>query len=61
MTFPHVVAVRRGRAHPHFDAPAADDAHLFSTYIRAAHGRRRFPAIRALFAALIAKSKSRKS
>ncbi|MGA7880474.1 MAG: aldehyde dehydrogenase family protein, partial [Terrimicrobiaceae bacterium] len=60
MTFPHVVAVRRGRMHPHFDAPADGDAHLFTTYIRAAHGRHRFAAIREFVAALIEKSKRRK-
>jgi hypothetical protein len=61
MTFPHVVAVRRGRRHPHFDEPGRDDAHLFSSYIRAAHGRQRFAALRELFGALIQKNKSRKS
>lgn len=60
MTFPHVVAVRSGRMHPHFDAPADGDAHLFTTYIRAAHGRHRFAAIREFVAALIEKSKRRK-
>jgi len=61
MTFPHVVAVRRGRMHPHFDEPAAGDAHFFSAYIRAAHGRRRFSAIREFVSALIDKTKSRKT
>ena len=61
MTFPHVVALRRGRAHPHFDEPDPGDAHLFSAYIRAAHGRRRFAAIREFLSALIDKAKSRKS
>lgn len=60
MTFPHVVAVRSGRMHPHFDAPADGDAHLFTTYIRAAHGRHRFASIREFVAALIEKSKRRK-
>ena len=60
MTFPHVVAVRRGRMHPHFDTPADGDAHLFTTYIRAAHGRHRFASIREFVAALIEKSKRRK-
>ena len=41
MTFPHVVAVRRGNSHRHFDETGADDARLFSSYIRAAHGRGR--------------------
>ena len=60
MTFPHVVAIRSGRTHPHFDEPGPDDARLFSAYIRAAHGRRRFAAIREFFSALIDKTKSRK-
>ena len=57
MTSPHVVAVRRGRSHPHFDAPAGGDAHLFTTYIRAAHGRHRLAAIRDFVAALLEKAK----
>ena len=61
MTFPHVVAIRSGRAHPHFDEPGPGDAQLFSAYIRAAHGARRFAAIRDLFRALIAKIKTRKT
>jgi acyl-CoA reductase-like NAD-dependent aldehyde dehydrogenase len=61
MTFPHVVAIRRGRAHPHFDEPGEGDARLFSAYIRAAHGRSRFAALRELFRALIDKTQSRKS
>ena len=61
MTFPHVIAVRHGRAHPHFDEPASGDAQLFSAYIRAAHGTRRFTAFRDLFRALIAKFKTRKT
>ena len=60
MTHPHVVAVRRGRRHPHFDPPAEGDAHLFTNYIRAAHGRHRFAAIREFVTALIEKAKSRK-
>ena len=60
MTFPHVVAIRRGRSHQHFDESGANDAHLFAAYIRAAHGRHRFTAIRALLRALIDKTKSRK-
>ncbi len=55
MTFPHVVTVRRGRSHPHFDPPGEHDARLFAAYIRAAHGRRRLGALREFFAALIAK------
>ena len=61
MTFPHVVAVRRGRMHPHFDEPAAGDAHLFTAYIRAAHGRHRFASIRRFLGALIAAARSRKT
>ena len=61
MTFPHVVAVRHGRSRPHFDEPAAGDAQLFSAYIRAAHGSRRFAAFRDLFRALITKLKTRKT
>ena len=61
MTFPHVVAARHGRTHPHFDEPASGDAQLFSAYIRAAHGTRRFTAFRDLFRALIAKFKTRKT
>ena len=60
MTFPHVVAIRQGRQHPHFDEPAPDDAHLFSAYIRAAHGRSRFAALPEFFRALINNTKSRK-
>lgn len=59
MTFPHVVAVRRGRSHQHFDEPAPDDAHFFSAYLRVAHGRNRFMAIGAFVGALIRKSKRR--
>ncbi len=61
MTFPHVVAIRRGRAHRHLDEPAADDAQLFFAYIRAAHGTCRFAAFRELFRALITKLKTRKT
>lgn len=56
MTFAHVVAVRRGRLRPHFDPPAEGDAHVFTTYIRAAHGRRSFAAIHEFIGALMAKS-----
>jgi acyl-CoA reductase-like NAD-dependent aldehyde dehydrogenase len=61
MTFPHVVAVRRGRMQPHFDEPAAGDAELFTAYIRASHGRRRLTAIRELLGALIDKARTRKT
>jgi acyl-CoA reductase-like NAD-dependent aldehyde dehydrogenase len=63
MTFPHVVAVRRGTSHPHFDETVPEDAKLFSSYIRAAHGRRRkrFSAIRDFIGALPGKIKNRKT
>ena len=61
MTHPHVVATRHGRLHPHFDPPAADDAHFFSTYLRAMHGRSRLAAIPAFLRALLAKAKPTKS
>ena len=61
MTFPHVVAIRRGRSHPHFDEPGENDTRLFSAYIRAAHGRSRLTAICELLRALIDKTKSRNS
>jgi acyl-CoA reductase-like NAD-dependent aldehyde dehydrogenase len=61
MTFPHVVALRAGNSHAHFDAPAADDVSFFLAYIRAAHGswRQRFGAIRDLIGALVHKTKQR--
>jgi aldehyde dehydrogenase (NAD+) len=59
MTFPHVVAVRHGRRHPHFDDPVPDDAHFIASYIRAAHGQRRYSAFRSFLSAVIAKAKSR--
>ena len=63
MTFPHVVAIRRGNSHRHFDEAGADDARLFSSYIRATHGRgrERFGASRDLIRALMDKIKSRKT
>ena len=63
MTFPHVVGVRSGGTHPHFDESDADDAKFFSSYIRAAHGRRgtRRSAIRDFIGALIGKIKNRKA
>ncbi len=60
MTFPHVVSIRRGKSHPHFDEPGADDARIFSAYIAAAHGtglRARLHAFSELFSALLKKSK----
>src|SRR6476469_9711368 len=41
MTFPHVVALRRGNSHPHFAQSEPGDAKFFSSYIRAVHGRSR--------------------
>lgn len=63
MTFPHVVAVNRGNSHRHFDETGADDARLFSSYIRAAHGRggERFGAIVDLVRELIDAIKRRKA
>jgi acyl-CoA reductase-like NAD-dependent aldehyde dehydrogenase len=56
MTFPHVVITRQGRAYPHFDEPAADDATLFSTYLRAFHGRWSLRALRDFTVALLTKA-----
>jgi aldehyde dehydrogenase (NAD+) len=57
MTFPHVVAVRRGRKRPHFDPPAEGDAPLFAAYLRAAHGRRSVSTFGEFLSALMAKLK----
>jgi acyl-CoA reductase-like NAD-dependent aldehyde dehydrogenase len=53
MTYPHVVAVRRGQSRPHFGEPHAGDPGLFSSYIAVAHGRlrRRLAALSPLVAA----------
>ncbi len=63
MTFPHVVAVNRGNSHRHFDETGAADARLFSSYIRAAHGRgrQRFNAVVDLVRELIDAIKRRKA
>jgi len=58
MTFPHVVAIRRGGSHPHLDEPGAQDARLFSAYLRVVHGRRRFAALADLLRALLARIKT---
>ncbi len=58
MTFPHVVAVREKGGHPHFDDPAAEDAALFASYIRATQGRNRIGAAREFLGALIAKARN---
>lgn len=62
MTFPHVVAIRRGRSHPHFEESASGDAQLFASYIRVAHGRRRAlsRSVAKLLRALLAAAKFRK-
>ncbi|MBA2435411.1 MAG: aldehyde dehydrogenase family protein [Chthoniobacterales bacterium] len=54
MTFPHVVGVRRGKFYRHFDETSAGDAHIFFSYILAAHGRNgaRLGAFRKLAGAL---------
>ena len=63
MTFPHVVAVRRGGSRPHFEEPGAGDARLFSSYIIAAHGRglQRLGALGDLFGAIVAKTRNKNS
>jgi acyl-CoA reductase-like NAD-dependent aldehyde dehydrogenase len=63
MTFPHVVAVRRGKAHPHFERLGSRAERLFSAYILAVHGRgrRRLGACRSLLGALIEEVKNRKA
>ncbi|MGB8166034.1 MAG: aldehyde dehydrogenase family protein, partial [Chthoniobacteraceae bacterium] len=63
MTFPHVVAIRRGRLHPHFDEPRPGGAHFFASYLRAVHGRTRgrLAAVREFFGALREQAKNRKT
>ena len=63
MTFPHVVAIRHGNSYRHFDETDGNDARLFSSYIRAAHGRGRdrFGAIVDLGRELIDAIKRRKA
>lgn len=61
MTYPHVVAVRQGRFHPHFEPTGPDDADFFTAYIRAIHGRFRVGEFRELINALVAKLKNRKT
>lgn len=62
MTFPHVVATRYGHSHRHFDELGIEDARLFLSYIRAAHGRNRdrFGAIRDFIGALVNKYRQKK-
>jgi hypothetical protein len=63
MTFPHVVAVRRGKWRPHFDELGADAAQLFSSYLLAVHGKggRRLGALRELVSVSISNSRYRKA
>lgn len=61
MTFPHVIAIRHGGSHLHFNEPSADDARLFSAWLRVSHGRHRLRAIPELFRALLAKIKTTKT
>ena len=63
MTYPHVVAVRRGKSRPHFDELRTDAAQLFSSYILAVHGkgRRRLGALRELASVSISNSRYRKA
>lgn len=59
MTFPHVIGIRRGRMHQHFDEAGDADAQLFTAYIQAVHGRSRLASLRNLFTALREKTKRR--
>lgn len=54
MTYAHVVGLRRGKSYRHFDEPSPGDAHIFFSYIMAAHGRSgtRLGALRKLAGAL---------
>lgn len=63
MTFPHVVAVRRGKARPHFERLGSGAERLFSAYILAAHGRsqRRLGAFLTLLGALLEEVKTKKA
>lgn len=40
MTYPHVIAVRRGRWLPHLEPARRDDEQIFAAYARAAYGGR---------------------
>ncbi|MBA3960752.1 MAG: aldehyde dehydrogenase family protein [Chthoniobacterales bacterium] len=48
MTYPHVVATRRGRSLPHLGKSHPADAALFAAYIRNAYGRRSWSSAREL-------------
>ena len=63
MTYPHVVAVRRGKMRPHFDEPREGDEHLFSSYIAMTYGRPslRLTALRSFIRAALHRERSRKA
>ena len=63
MTFPHVVALRRGNSRPHLDNLGTGAAGLFCSYILAVHGkgRRRIGALRNFAGALIRETRSKKA
>jgi hypothetical protein len=63
MTYPHVVAVRRGKMRPHFDEPREGDEHLFSSYIAMTYGRPllRLTALRSFIRAALHREKSRRA
>jgi acyl-CoA reductase-like NAD-dependent aldehyde dehydrogenase len=63
MTYPHVVAVRRGRLRPHFEKLESGAERLFSAYILTVHGpgQRRLGALLSLLGALIEEVKRRKA
>ncbi|MGI8432135.1 MAG: aldehyde dehydrogenase family protein [Chthoniobacterales bacterium] len=41
LTYPHVIATRRGKTRPHLEALNPADAEIFAAYIRSAYGPRR--------------------
>lgn len=57
MTFPHVVAVRRGKFYQHFAEATPTDARLFSAWIRVAHGYWSILSLRTFAQAILARSK----
>jgi acyl-CoA reductase-like NAD-dependent aldehyde dehydrogenase len=63
MTYPHVVAVRRGLMRPHFDEHRDGDEDLFSSYIAMVYGRRsrRLTALRRFIMAALQRERSRKA
>ncbi len=60
MTFPHVVAVRSGKFHPHFLESSSSDIAFFEAYISAAHGRSRWPALLQFFRELMKQARTKK-